>query len=122
MFMELILMKTHGHSTGTLVLMKISKSISLLKSKILYKINQKISKKIVFIKFHPFLRQESVHIVQEVAFEDAKLKILGEDDQKYFTQSEIKQGGKYQIQIDLEEELASNCQECIFGFFENFSY
>ena len=110
--------------------MKISKSISLLKSKILYKINQKISKKIVFIKFHPFLRQESVHIVQEVAFEDAKLKILGEDDQKYFTQSEIKQGGKYQIQIDLEEELASNCQECIFGFknffrfliFENFSY
>ena len=102
--------------------MKISKSISLLKSKILYKINQKISKKIVFIKFHPFLRQESVHIVQKVAFEDAKLKILGEDDQKYFTQSEIKQGGKYQIQIDLEEELASNCQECIFGFFENFSY
>ena len=101
--------------------MKISKWILLLKSKILYKINPKISKKkIVFIKLHPLFRQESVHIVQEVAFENAKLKILGEDDQKYFTQSEIKQGGKYQIQIDLEEELASNCQECIFGFLEKF--
>ena len=110
-------MKIHGYFTGTLVLMKISKSISLLKSKILYKIKPKFSKKIVV---HPFFRQESVHIVQEVAFENAKLKILGEDDQKYFTQSEIKQGGKYHIQIDLEEELASNCQECIFGFFENF--
>ena len=55
--------------------------------------------------------------METVAFENAKLKILGEGDQKYFTQSEIKQGGKYQIQIDLEEELASNCQECIFRIF-----
>ena len=70
-----------------------------------------------FIRFHPFFRQESIHIVKTVAFENAKLKILGEGDQKYFTQSEIKQGGKYQIQIDLEEELASNCQECIFRIF-----
>ena len=72
----------------------------------------------MFYKISSPFRQEAIHIVQEVAFEDAKLKILGEDDQKYFTQSEIKQGGKYKIQIDLEEELASNCQECIFGFFQ----
>ena len=61
-----------------------------------------------------FLRQETNHIIKTVAFENAKLKILGENDQKYFTQTELKKGEKYQIQIDLEEELASNCKECIF--------
>ena len=65
------------------------------------------------MNFYPFLRQQSIHIVETVAFGNAKLKILGENDQKYFTQTELKKGEKYQIQMDLEEELASNCQECI---------
>ena len=78
------------------------------------------------MKLHPFLRQETIHIVETVAFEIAKLKILGENDQKYFTQTELKKGEKYQIQMDLEEELTSNCQECMLEiskkltFFEKF--
>ena len=79
----------------------------------------KIGKKSKFCKHYTnfssiFLRQETNHIIKTVAFENAKLKILGENDQKYFTQTELKKGEKYQIQIDLEEELASNCKECIF--------
>ena len=75
-----------------------------------------VRKKLFSRNFIRFFRQEATHIVENVAFENAKLKILGENDQKYFTQSELKQGGKYQVQIDLEEELASNCQDRIFKF------
>jgi len=75
-----------------------------------------VRKKLFSRNFIRFFRQEATHIVENVAFENAKLKILGENDQKYFTQSELKQGGKYQVQIDLEEELASNCQDRTFKF------
>ena len=65
------------------------------------------------MNFHPFFRQQSIHIVETVAFGNAKLKILGENDQKYFTQTELKKGEKYQIQIDLEDILTPTCQDRI---------
>ena len=54
-------------------------------------------------------RTENSHISQIFAFQNAQLKILDVNGQD--SQLRIKKGEKYQIQIDLEDSLVSNCQE-----------
>ena len=53
-------------------------------------------------------RTDNNHVSETFAFQNAQLKILDVNGQD--SQLGIKKGEKYQIQIDLEDSLVSNCQ------------
>ena len=53
-------------------------------------------------------RTENSHISQIFTFQNAQLKILDQNGED--SQLGMRKGEKYQIQIDLEDSLVSNCQ------------
>ena len=53
-------------------------------------------------------RTDNNHVSETFSFQNAQLKILDVNGQD--SQLGIKKGEKYQIQIDLEDSLVSNCQ------------
>ena len=59
-------------------------------------------------------RAESNHITETVAFQNSQIKILDENSQNLLDQNPptaLKQGKFYNLQMDLGEDLASNCKE-----------
>ena len=66
------------------------------------------SKRLKFSTIFEYFRTENSHISQTFAFANPQMKILDENGQD--SQLQMKKGEKYQIQFDLEDNLASNCQ------------
>ena len=54
-------------------------------------------------------RTDNNHVSETFVFQNAQLKILDVNGQD--SQVGIKKGEKYQIQIDLEDNLTPSCQE-----------
>ena len=62
-------------------------------------------RKFFFITFHPIFRQETTHIVEKVAFENAKLKILGQDKGDWRPISLMYLLPKFKLRFYLEDHV-----------------